>query len=68
MLSPSLQGHAQQVRVAAIVNVTVLMVLASTWLGMCIAACIQTWQLLRHIRKASPKTQPAVSREASVIK
>jgi len=37
--------------VAAIVNASVMLALGGTWIGLCIAACVQTWQLLRKLRQ-----------------
>jgi len=48
------QSLAQVRKVAAIVNVSILLSLAGTWIGLCIAGFLQTWQLLRHFRKRSP--------------
>jgi hypothetical protein len=46
--------------VAAIVNVSILISLASTWLGLSIAGVIQTWQFLQYLRKKKLVTaQPA---------
>jgi hypothetical protein len=50
--------------VAAIVNVSILVSLASAWLGVCIGIA-HTWELLRYLRKrisgarhpASPQLQ-----------
>jgi hypothetical protein len=41
------QGGEQSVKIAAIVNVSILVSLACTWLGLCIAAIVQTWQSVR---------------------
>ncbi len=35
--------------VVAIVNASVLLAMSGMWIGLCIAACIQTWQLLRKL-------------------
>ena len=37
--------------IAAIVNASVMLGLGGAWLGLCIAACVQTWQLLRKLRQ-----------------
>lgn len=37
--------------VAGIVNASILLTLAVTWIGLCIAACIQAWQLMRFFGK-----------------
>lgn len=55
-------GHAsaQYIKVAAIVNVSILVSLYCAWLGICIAAIVQTWQLVRRVRKrASTPQHPA---------
>jgi len=41
------QGSEQSVKIAAIVNVSILVSLVCTWLGLCVAAVIQTWQSVR---------------------
>ena len=46
-----LQGTANYVRIAAIVNTSILLSLAGTWLGLCIALGIQVWQFMRYLRK-----------------
>jgi hypothetical protein len=51
VLSKVAQSSAQMNRVAAIVNASILLALAGTWLGLSIAGCIQTWQLMCHFRK-----------------
>lgn len=51
VVATSAQGSAQLNRVAAIVNLSVLLALASTWLGLCIAVIVQTWQLMSLSRK-----------------
>jgi hypothetical protein len=40
-------------RIVAIVNVSVLLSLLGSWLGFCIAGVIQTWELMRKLRKRS---------------
>lgn len=42
---------AQSIRVSAIVNISVLVGLVSTWVGLCMAIPIQLWKLMRSIRK-----------------
>lgn len=54
------QASAQYIKVAAIVNASILVSLYCSWLGICIAAIVQTWQLMRYVRKrASTQQQPA---------
>jgi hypothetical protein len=45
---------AQSVRVSAVVNVSVLLGLLGTWIGLCIAVPIQTWQFMRRLRNGTP--------------
>ncbi len=45
------KNSAQTIRVAAIVNVSILLSLAGTWLGLSIAGVVQTWQVLHYLRK-----------------
>jgi len=60
VLADAAKNSAQSLRVAAIVNVSILLSLAGAWLGICIATGIQTWQLLGVIRKrVSGAGQPA---------
>jgi len=51
VVANSVHASAQMNRVAAVVNASILLALAGTWLGLCIAGCIQTWQLMCHFRK-----------------
>jgi hypothetical protein len=45
------ENSAQCVRVAGLVNVSVLLSLVGTWIGLCIAAAVQAWRLTRQIRE-----------------
>lgn len=51
---------AQSIRVAAIVNVSVLLGLLGTWVGLCIAIPIQTWQLMRRLQNGASGSEQAV--------
>ena len=63
VVSNSLQGSAHLTRVAAIVNLSVLLTLAVTWIGLCIAGLLQAWTLMRHFRKrAAHARDPALLR------
>jgi hypothetical protein len=54
------QGGEQSVKIAAIVNVSILVSLICTWLGLCIATIVQTWQSVRLLtRKESFACGPA---------
>ena len=44
-------GGEPSVKIAAIVNVSILVSLACTWLGLCIAAIIQTWLSVRSFTR-----------------
>jgi len=50
VLTDAAAGSAQYVKVAAIVNVSILVCLACSWMGLCIAIVIHLWQLLRYVR------------------
>lgn len=60
VLANAAKNSPQAIRVAAIVNVSIVISLASTWIGLCIGGVVQIWQLLRYVRKgASHAGQPA---------
>jgi hypothetical protein len=43
----------QLARIAAVVNVSILLALLATWLGMAIATPLQTWEWMRNLRRGS---------------
>jgi hypothetical protein len=51
VLADSVRDSAHYTHIAAIVNASILLSLASAWLGLCIAAIIQTWEFMRQVRK-----------------
>lgn len=51
VVAESVRHSAQYARVAAIVNVSILIGLMGTWLGFGIAVLVQTWEVLRYVRK-----------------
>jgi hypothetical protein len=51
VLAQAVHNSAQYNRIAAIVNVMILISLAAAWLGLCIAGTIQTWEFLQLVRK-----------------
>ena len=51
VLADAAKGSPQLIKVAAIVNVSILLSLASVWIGLCIAGAVQLWQLLKYMRK-----------------
>jgi hypothetical protein len=61
----SVRESVQYARIAAVVNVSILIGMAGTWLGLCIAAIVQTWEFLRYLRRrTSGAQQPAQPRAA----
>lgn len=42
---------AQQVRIAAVLNASILVSIVCAWLGLCVALVIQTWESVRLFRK-----------------
>jgi len=53
-------NSAHYIEVAGFVNLSILLCLAGTWLGLCIATVVQVWQLLMYLRKRfSGAHQPA---------
>jgi hypothetical protein len=51
MLSDAAKNSAQAIKVAAIVNVSILISLAGAWLGLSIALVIHVWLFLVYLRK-----------------
>ena len=61
----SVRDSAQYIRIAAIVNASILISMAAAWLGLCIAAIVQTWEFMRYLRRRNSGTQqPAQPRAA----
>jgi hypothetical protein len=59
----SVANSAQMNRIAGIVNMSILLTLAVTWLGLCIAGIIQAWQLLCLLRRGTSQARdPALLR------
>jgi hypothetical protein len=61
VLTEAARNSAQYIRVAAIVNVSVLIGLASCWLGFGIAMVVYAWKFLKYLRKGArkqPQTTP----------
>jgi len=59
VLTEAAKNSVQYIKVAAIVNVSILLSLAGTWLGLSIAIVIQLWQLMTNLRKWRRAGQPA---------
>lgn len=51
MLADAAKNSAQAIRIAAIVNMSIMVSLAATWLGVSIALVIHVWQFLVYMRK-----------------
>jgi hypothetical protein len=51
VLTEAAKNSVQYIKVAAIVNVSILISLAGAWLGLSIAIVIQLWQLMNNLRK-----------------
>jgi len=51
---------AQALKVSAIVNASILLGMVGTWIGLCIAVPIQTWQFMRRLRDSVPDKQHAM--------
>jgi hypothetical protein len=60
MPEDAVASSAHFIQVAGIVNLSISLCLAATWLGLCIASVVQVWQLLIYLRKRfSGSHQPA---------
>jgi hypothetical protein len=55
VLADGVRDSLRYGKIVAVVNVSLLLSIAGTWLGLCIAAVIQTWQFVRLIRKRMPQ-------------
>jgi len=60
VLTDTVKNSAQYIKIAAVVNVSVMIALAATWLGVSIAIVVHIWELMKEIRNpASGTRQPA---------
>ncbi len=59
VLVERVQDSVRYGQIAALVNVSILLSIAGTWLGLSIAAVIETWKLLRLVRKRIPQAHNA---------
>ena len=50
-LADNLKDSAHYIKIAAVVNAAVLLSAVGAWIGLCIAAPIQTWEFMRYLRK-----------------
>jgi len=60
----SSKQYAGFTKIAAVVNVSGLICLVCTWIGVCIGGTVHTWELLKYIRKQRSTTQQAASLQA----
>lgn len=59
VIAAGAKNSVQAIRVAAVVNVSIMIGLASAWLGLSIAVIVHAWQFLRYLRnRASRERQP----------
>ena len=49
VLQDGVRDSHKYFQIAAIVNVSILISVAGAWLGLCIAAVVQTWQFVRYL-------------------
>jgi hypothetical protein len=61
VLQDGVRDAPKYFKLVAIVNVSLLVSVASTWLGMCIATVIQTWAFLRYLRNRISAPQRAAA-------
>jgi hypothetical protein len=59
VLQDSIGESRKYLQLVAIVNVSILLGVAGTWIGLCIATFTQTWQFMRYLRKRNSGTQAA---------
>jgi len=61
VLKDAVRDSRHYIQIAAIVNISILISVASTWLGLCIAAIVQTWEFLKYLRKRNSHAHRAAS-------
>jgi hypothetical protein len=61
VLQDAVRESRKYFQLAGIVNVSILVSVASAWLGVCIAAVVQTWQFMRYLRKRTSGAQRTAS-------
>ena len=65
VLEDSVRESQKYLPLVKIVNVSMLLGVAGTWIGLCIAAIVQTWQFLRHLRRRNSGTQQSAQPRAA---
>jgi len=53
MLANILMDSTHYLKIVAVVNASILLGLVGAWIGLCIAAPIQTWEFMSYLRKRS---------------
>ena len=61
VLQDAVRDSRHYIEIAAIVNVSILLSVAGTWLGLCIATIVQTWVFLNYLRQRSSHAQRAAT-------
>jgi hypothetical protein len=61
VLEDSVRDSRKYIQVAGIVNVSILVSVAGTWIGVCIASIVQTWQFMRYLYKRTTAPQRPAS-------
>ncbi len=61
VLQDAVRDSHKYIQVAAIVNVSILLSVVGTWVGLCIAAVVQTWQFMRYLRNQASRLQRPAS-------
>jgi hypothetical protein len=61
VLEDSVRDSRKYIQVAGIVNVSILVSVAGTWVGVCIASIVQTWQFMRYLYKRTTAPQRPAS-------
>lgn len=61
VVANNLQDSAHYLKIAAIVNVSIMISLVGAWIGLCIAAPIQTWEFMAFLRKRGSGLQQTMT-------
>lgn len=60
-LQDAVRDSRHYIAIAAIVNVSIVLSVAGTWLGLCIATVVQSWEFLNYLRKRNSGMPKPVS-------
>jgi hypothetical protein len=60
-LQDAVRESPKYIKIAAIVNVSILISVAGAWLGLSIATLVQAWEFLRYLRKRMSSSQQTAS-------